>query len=258
MTKKTDSKPTYAENPLDTRVQFLKGVGPRLAAVFQTRNITSLKDLIYFFPRKYDDRSKISKVGELTEGESASLELIVHSCQLRPLRGRFQKLFEVKAKDADGQWISLKWFRVFKGFEMKFEPGTKIIVTGTVKIFGAIREMVHPEVQFDLEDDLHVGRIVPIYTEIEGVPTKTLRKIIDSALTLAAPALKDELPVPFLVKHALPPLSRAIREVHFPSESGNETASQKFTNFKSPAHERLIYEEFFKFEYHVLSRKLNH
>lgn len=258
MTKKTDSKPNYAENPLDTRVQFLKGVGPRLAAVFQTRNITSLKDLIYFFPRKYDDRSKISKVGELTEGESASLELIVHSCQLRPLRGRFQKLFEVKAKDADGQWISLKWFRVFKGFEMKFEPGTKIIVTGTVKIFGAIREMVHPEVQFDLEDDLHVGRIVPIYTEIEGVPTKTLRKIIDSALTLAAPALKDELPVPFLVKHALPPLSRAIREVHFPSESGNETASQKFTNFKSPAHERLIYEEFFKFEYHVLSRKLNH
>jgi ATP-dependent DNA helicase RecG len=259
VTKKTDFKTPFTENPLDTRVQFLKGVGPRLAAVFGTRGILSLKDLIHFFPRKYEDRSKISAVKDLVEGQTASLELTVHSAHLRPLRGRFQKLFEVKAKDKDQQWISLKWFRVFKGFEMKFEPNTKIIVTGMVKVFGSIREMVHPEVQFDLEDDLHVGRIVPIYTEIEGVPTKTLRKIMDAALTQTEAAIKDELPVPLLKRHGLPPLARAIREVHFPSEnSGSDTASQKFTNFRSPAHERLIYEEFFKFEYHVLSQKLNH
>jgi ATP-dependent DNA helicase RecG len=259
VTKKPDAKPTYTENPLDTRVQFLKGVGPRLAAVFGTRGILTLKDLVNFFPRKYEDRSKISTVKDLTEGQMASLELTVHSAHLRPLRGRFQKLFEVKAKDKDDQWISLKWFRVFKGFESKFEPNTKIIVTGTVKVFGAIREMVHPEVQFDLDDDLHVGRIVPVYTEIDGVPTKTLRKIIDAALTLTAPALKDELPVTLLKKHGLPALARAIREVHFPSElPGSDIASQKFTSFRSPAHERLIYEEFFKFEYHVLSQKINH
>jgi ATP-dependent DNA helicase RecG len=259
VTKKTDAKNTYSENPLDTRVQFLKGVGPRLAAIFGARGIISLKDLIYFFPRKYEDRSKIIKINELKEGESATLELTVHNCQLRPLRGRFQKLFEVRAKDANGEWISLKWFRVFKGFELKFEPGTKIMATGMVKTFGALREMVHPEIQFDLGDDLHVGRIIPIYTEIEGVPTKSLRKIIDLALTLAAPAIKDELPIDLLKRHNFPPLARAIREVHFPSENQDpENASQKFTDFKSPAHERLIYEEFFKFEYHVLSRKLHH
>ena len=189
MTKKPEPKIAYPENPLDTRVQFLKGVGPRLAAVFGTRGIISLKDLVYFFPRKYEDRSKLAKVKDLTEGQSASLQLTVHSAHLRPLRGRFQKLFEVKAKDDEGQWISLKWFRVFKGFEAKFEPNTKIIVTGLVKVFGSIREMVHPEVQFDLDDDLHVGRIVPVYTEIEGIPTKTLRKIIDAALSLTVPAM---------------------------------------------------------------------
>ena len=230
-----------------------------MPVAFNARNIQTLKDLIYFFPRKYDDRSKISKISELTEGGSASVELIVHSSSLRPLRGRFQKLFEVKAKDKEGQWISLKWFRIFKGFETKFEPGTEIIATGTVKVFGAIREIIHPEIQFDMTDDLHVGRIVPIYTEIEGIPTKSLRKIIDAALTLTAPAIKDELPVSLLIKHSFPPLARAIKEVHFPNENtASDIASQKFTNFRSPAHERLIYEEFFKFEYHVLSRKLNH
>ena len=259
MTQKFDPKKQFVENPLDTRVQFLKGVGPRMGAVFNGRGIGTIKDLLYFFPRKYEDRSKITPVKDLTEGTTASLELVVQTSSLRPLRGRFSKIFEVKAKDAANEWISLKWFRIFKGFENKFEPGTKIIVTGTVKVFGSIREMVHPEVQFDLADDLHVGRIVPVYVEIDGIPTKTLRKIIDAALTLAGSYLKDTLPVALLKKHGFPPLSRAISEVHFPSENhSSDSASQKFTNFRSPAHERLIYEEFFKFEYHVLSRKLNH
>jgi ATP-dependent DNA helicase RecG len=254
-----DPKKKFEENPLDTRVQFLKGVGPRLGAIFNGRGIGTIKDLLYFFPRKYEDRSKITPVKELTEGTTASLELVVQTSSLRPLRGRFSKIFEVKAKDAAGEAISLKWFRIFKGFEKKFEPGTKIIVTGSVKVFGSIREMVHPEVQFDLADDLHVGRIVPVYVEIDGVPTKTLRKVIDAALTLASSYLKDTLPVSLLKRHGFPPLSRAISEVHFPSENhSSDSASQKFTNFRSPAHERLIYEEFFKFEYHVLSRKLNH
>ena len=246
-------------SPLETRVQFLKGVGPRLAAVFAQRNILYLKDLIYFFPRKYEDRSQVTLIRNLHEGEPATLELTVHSAHLKPLRGRFSKLFEVKAKDTENQWISLKWFRVFKGFESKFEPNTKIIVTGTPKIFGSLREMIHPEIQFDLEDDLHVGRIVPVYTELDGIPTKTLRKIIDASLTLTFPAMKDELPLWALRKHALPPISRAIREVHFPSEAQSAAApTQKFTDFRSPSHTRLIYEEFFKFEFHVLSQKLNH
>ncbi len=251
-------KKGFNEDPLATPVQFLKGVGPRLATVFSSRDIRTIKDLLYFFPRKYEDRSKLTKVQDLTEGSTASLKLTVHQAYIRPLHGRFSKLLEVKAFDDDKQWISLKWFRTYKGFETKFEPGTKIIATGTVKSFGAIREMVHPELQFDLEDDLHVGRIIPVYTEIDGIPTKTLRKILNTALEYAAKSLKEELPLPLLKKHQLPTLSKAIVEVHFPSENfSSDAESNRFTDFKSPAHQRLIYEEFFKFEYHVLSRRLD-
>ncbi|NDF14690.1 ATP-dependent DNA helicase RecG [bacterium] len=251
------SKKDYKENPLDTRVQFLKGVGPRMAAIFGSRDIFSVKDLLYFFPRKYEDRTQLSLVRNLQEGSSASIELTIHQAFLRPLRGRFSKLFEVKAFDGEKQWISLKWFRIFKGFEAKFEPGTKIIATGSIKAFGAIREMIHPEIQFDLEDDVNVGRVIPVYTEIDGVPTKTLRRILDTALNHAVGSLKEELPLSVLQRHSFPTLPRAIREVHFPSENHGVGGNQDFANFRSPAHQRLIYEEFFKFEYHMLSKRLD-
>ena len=254
MSKKPDS---FNQDPLATPVQYIKGVGPRLASVFFTRDIKTLRDILFFFPRKYEDRSQLALVKDLTEGAQASLEVTVHQAFLRPLKGRFSKLLEVKAQDKDLQWISLKWFRFFKGFDTKFEPGTKIVVTGTVKVFGSIREMVHPEVQFDLEDDVHIGRIVPIYTEIDGIPTKTLRRILDTALSMGVATLKEELPMACLKKHQFPTLSKAIQEVHFPSENIAKELSSDFANFRSPAHQRLIYEEFFKFEYHVLSKKLD-
>jgi len=243
---------------LETPVQYLKGVGPKLAAIFKARNIETVRDLLYFFPRKYEDRSQMALLKTLQEGATASVQLTVHQSFMRPLRGKFSRLFEVKAFDSEKQWVSLKWFRVFKGFDKKFEPGTKFIATGTIKLFGSLREMVHPEIQFDLDDDLHTGRIVPMYTEIEGIPSKTLRKILDTALTQAVSHLKEELPAPLLQKHRFPRLPVAIQEVHFPSANVSNEASLTFVNFQSPAHQRLIYEEFFKFEYHVLTQKLRH
>ena len=239
------ASPSFNSNPLETPVQFIKGVGPKLASVFKSRDIETLKDLLYFFPRKYEDRSQLTLLKDIQEGGTSSLKLIARQQGFRPLGGRFSKLFEVKAQDSNGQWISLKWFRVFKGFEKKFEPGTEFIATGTMKVFGSGREMVHPEVQFDTEDDLHVGRIVPVYIEIDGIPTKTLRKVLDTALEMGKRFLKEELPTTALAKHNLPSLPVAIQQAHFPD-----------TNHQ-PSIDRLIYEEFFKFEFHVLAQRMN-
>ncbi|MBS1959778.1 MAG: ATP-dependent DNA helicase RecG [Bdellovibrionales bacterium] len=258
-TSKTTSTPPRSDNPLDTPVQFLKGVGPRLSVVFNQRDIRNVRDMLYFFPRKYEDRSQMSLLRTAEPGSTVSIELTAKQTFMRPLRGRFSKLLEVKATDKENQWISLKWFRFFKGFDKKFESGTPFIAIGQIKVFGSSgREMVHPEIQFDTGDDLHVGRIVPVYTEIEGIPTKTLRRILDSAIHLGVDALNEELPSWALVKHRLPNIGTAIREIHFPSENYSKDETGAFANFRSPAHQRLIYEEFFKFEYHVIRQKLNH
>ncbi len=237
--------PSFNNNPLETPVQFIKGVGPKLAAVFKSRDIETLKDLLYFFPRKYEDRSQLTLIKDVPEGGTSSLKLTARQHGFRPLGGRFSKIFEVKAQDKDNQWISLKWFRVYKGFEKKFEPGTEFIATGTLKVFGSGRDMVHPEIQFDLEDDLHVGRIIPIYVEIDGIPTKLLRKILDTALQLGKKFLKEELPSTVLLKHDFPSLPIAIEQAHFPSNSHQASI------------DRLIYEEFYKFEFHVLAQRMN-
>jgi ATP-dependent DNA helicase RecG len=239
------SVPNFSQNPLETPVQYIKGVGPKLAAVFKSRDIETLRDLLYFFPRKFEDRSQLAALRETTDGTSTSVKLTARVSSFRPLRGKFSKLFEVKAQDREGQWITLKWFRVFKGFEKRFENGTEFIATGQIKVFGSGREMVHPEIQFDTEDDLHVGRIVPVYVEIDGIPTKKLRTILHSALEIGKTHLKEELPDYLLLKHDLPFLPEAIEQAHFPDR-----------NHKI-AIDRLVYEEFFKFEYHVLAQRMN-
>lgn len=235
----------FPPNPLDTQVQFIKGVGPKLASIFNSRNIDTLRDLLHFFPRTYEDRSQLASIRETNEGGNASLKLTARMSGFRPLRGKFSKMFEVKAQDRDGNWITLKWFRVFKGFEKKFEAGTTFIATGTIKIFGSGREIVHPEIQFDIEDDVHVGRIVPVYVEIDGIPTKKLRTILHSALELGKPHLQDDLPSELLLRHRFPSLPEAIQQAHFPDLH------------HQPAIDRLIYEEFFKFEYQVLAQRMN-
>jgi ATP-dependent DNA helicase RecG len=261
-TSSSTSKPakkTAEYAPLDTPVQYIKGVGPRLSVVFAQRDVNTVRDLLYFFPRKYEDRSQLSLLRTTEAGNTVTLKLTAKQHFMRPLRGRFSKLFEVKATDDENQWISLKWFRIFKGFEKKFEPGTEFIATGLIKAFGSSgREMVHPDVQFDLEDDVNTGRIIPVYTEIDGIPTKTLRRVLDTAIHYGIDHLQEELPTWALQKHQLPRINEAVREVHFPSTNYSKDEGGAFANFRSPAHQRLIYEEFFKFEYHVLRQKLNH
>lgn len=181
----------------------------------------------------------------------------MQSASFRPLRGRFQKLFEVRATDPNRAAISLKWFRVFKGFETKFTPGATLIATGAVKTVGALREMIHPEIHFDLEDQTHVGRIIPIYTEIEGVPSKTIRTLIDFVMTQFGNQLSDDLPLPLLNHFQFPRIAQAIQSVDFPAKLAPGSATAQFSGFRSAAHARLIFEEFFKFEYHVLSRRIS-
>ncbi len=221
--------------------------------------------MLYFFPRAYEDRTKLADTSSLTDGATATLALKVISVRQIPVRsGRFRSILEVRCSDDKGT-ISLKWFHAPRGLAARFTAGTQIIATGAVKIFMSRAEMVHPEITFGVsaapagasavseEPAQDFGRVIPIYTEIEGVPSRTLRKVLWEALDKFATILNEDIPEALLRKHALPALSRAVRQIHFPDE---KTASiPDLVEFKTPAHFRLIYEEFFKFQYLVLKQR---
>ena len=244
---------------LESPVQFVKGVGPRLGTIFNMRDVRTVKDLLTFFPRAYEDRSRLSQIKDLRDGETATVAVQVLSSRRVPTRtGR--SFFEVRCADSSGS-MALKWFHMPRGMDQRFKPGIQVMVTGTVKAFMGRPEIIHPEVTWGVssatstEGEPHVGRVVPIYTEIEGVPSRALRKILWEALQKYSSYLTEDLPPSLLQKHRLPGLQEAIERIHFPTEDSHGTI-QDLIDFNTPAHARLIYEEFFKFEYLVLRQRL--
>ena len=245
---------------LSTSVQWVKGVGPRLGAIFESRDIHSLRDLLFFFPRAYEDRTKLLKISDLQEGVGATLAVQIQNMRQIPLRtGR--SMLEVKVSDPTGATLSLKWFHAPRGMAERFRQGGQIRVTGVPKAYMGRFEIVHPEISWGGAsgepdpDQIDSGRVVPVYTEIEGVSTRVLRKVLWEGLQKFASFLNEDLPERLREKHQLPSLQASVANIHFPSQS-ESVDIQKLVDFDTPYHWRLIYEEFLKFEYLVLKQRL--
>ena len=207
--------PLNAEG-VDTAIQFVKGVGPKLGMVFTSRAIQTVKDLLFFFPRTYEDRSKMIQISGLQEGVKASLTVRVLSQKIIPLYRSGKSMLEVKCTDETGQ-LNLKWFYAPRGMELRFKPGVQFVVTGKVKFYQGKPEIVHPEIVWGLntqpspqrktlvelelpqpdpsvEQNHNVGRIVPIYTELDGIPSRTFRKVLWEALEKYGISVQEDLP----------------------------------------------------------------
>ena len=264
----TNNSADRPSSEIDTPVQFIKGVGPKLGAIFKNRGIETVKDALYFFPRHYEDRTKFLPIKQLVEGANATISAKITGMRKIPTRGYGKSLLEVRIEDAAGGTMALKWFHAPRGMEARFQPGVEIIATGAVKQFMGRFEMIHPELTFNAshpdtegasESGNHnFGRIVPIYTEIEGVSTRILRKVLWESIQKFSGNLVEDLPERLLAKHKLPPLSQAIRTIHFPPDPKNNDSPEiiDLLEFRSPVHWRLIYDEFLKFEYLVLRKRL--
>lgn len=251
----------FTETGLQTPIQFVKGVGPKLGAIFRSRGVETVRDLLYFFPREYEDRQKLKRISEVPAGEKATVALEIISTKRIPVRfGKSKFILETRCKDSSGT-LSLKWFHVFQGLEQKLKPGAQILATGVIKEYRGLKEIIHPDISWsttasteaiETQVTQHVGRTVPIYTEIEGVSTKLLRTVLWNALDRYIDDVREDLPPYLLEKYSLPALKAAIYELHFPSD---KTSLQELSDFATQAHQRLIYEEFLKFQFMVLKNR---
>ena len=262
----TTSSKSTTNNPspsgVGTPIQYVKGVGPKLGAIFQSRDISTVRDLLFFFPRDYEDRSRIFRISGLTEGVKATLTVRIIAQRSIPVARLGRSILEVRCKDDTGE-MSLKWFHAPRGMEKRFIPGISLTVTGKVKIYMGRPEIVHPEITWDANCDSgqpethhNIGRVVPIYTELEGVPSRTFRKVLWEAIEKYGKTLAEDLPPYLLERHGLPSVSLAVPALHFPPE-GPDFELTHLAEFDTPAHRRLIYGEFFKFEYLMLRNRLH-
>ena len=235
--------------PLDS----LRGVGPRTASLLARKNLATIEDLLYFLPRRYEDRRTVCRISETLPGIKQTVSgRIIHS-NIR-FFGR-RKIFETTIDDGHGT-LKAKWFKGREAYlRGAFQPGKRVILTGEVRGFPFEKEMIHPDFEIleDKEDHLlHFKRIVPVYSETEGLHQKTLRRIIWLVVRDYARGLKNTIPEGICRKHRLQEIGEAIRQVHFPDSDQEVEAYQEA---RSDAHRTLIYHEFFYFQLAMALRK---
>lgn len=235
--------------PLDS----LRGVGPRMASLLARKNLATIEDLLYFLPRRYEDRRTVCRISETVPGIKATVSGKIILANIR-FFGR-RKIFEATIDDGHGT-LKAKWFKGREAFlRGAFQPGKRVILTGDVGGFPFEKEMIHPDFEIldDKEDQLlHFKRIVPVYSETEGLHQKTLRRIVWQVVRDYARGAKNPIPEKISRKHRLKEIGEAIRQVHFPDSDQEVEAYQ---DARSDAHRTLIYHEFFYFQLAMALRK---
>ncbi|HET7787154.1 MAG TPA: ATP-dependent DNA helicase RecG [Myxococcales bacterium] len=220
-----------AADPLATPVIHLRGVGPALAGKLDAKGLRTVGDLLLNLPRAYEDRRTPRTVAQAPVGERSVIAGIVVKAQ--EAHGRRRRL-EVLVQDDAGSTLVCIWFHYRQSFLQRFPLRAPVLVSGEVRqgYRGGGKVMHHPDVELlaasgevaaGKEDD-SFGRVVPVYTEVEGVPPRTFRRIEKRALDEYVRFVDDLLPEPIRRRRKLLPLREALREAHFPERFAAELA----------------------------------
>ncbi|GBE03537.1 ATP-dependent DNA helicase RecG [bacterium BMS3Abin09] len=247
----TPAKTSEFRNPQiskDTPVQYIKGVGPARARLLERIGITTLQDILFYFPWRYEDRKNLIKICDLKYGADATVMCEVESAKIITTRRKRMKIFEVTFADETG-YLKSKWFNQAY-LEKYFKKGVKVILSGLVKgnlYSGEGLEMDNPDYELVGTEDrlIHTSRIVPVYKATEGISQKQLRTLMFNAVDSASFLLEEYLPGEIIERNGLKPLEWSVSEAHFPEEYNDIDSLNKGM---SPAHKRLIFDEFFLLE----------
>jgi ATP-dependent DNA helicase RecG len=250
------SQAQHFRNRLLTPIQYVKGVGPKLARLFEKKGIRTVEDALYFLPRCYEDRRNLKKISELkTERKETGFGEILLS-GVAFYQNKRKRVFEAVVGDGSGV-ITLKWFHGNERYlKDRFKKGRRLIFSGEVRWFRDQREIHHPDVEMvdgDIEKDyLNFKRIVPIYSETEGLHQRTLRKLMKNILDGYANELLSPIPREIVERQDLIDFPEAFRRVHFPPDG---ESIEVLNRQRSDGHRRIIFDEFFFLELGLALKK---
>jgi ATP-dependent DNA helicase RecG len=249
-------KPEDAENAgelLSRPVRSIRGVGPQIATRLGKKSLFTIEDMLYFLPKRYEDRRTICRIPETVPEVRQTILGKIIQADIH-FYGK-KRIFEVTIDDGYGI-LKVKWFKGREAFlKGIFKTGRRVILTGEITGFPFERDMVHPDFEvLDENEDtlLHFKRIVPIYSEIEGIHQKTLRRIMWRVVRDYAHLLRSPIPAELSRKHRLMEIGKALHQVHFPDL---DQVIDDYQEMRSDAHRSLIYDEFFFFQLGMALRK---
>ncbi|HTZ98649.1 MAG TPA: ATP-dependent DNA helicase RecG [Terriglobales bacterium] len=245
---------------LATSVQYVKGIGPRLAEILAAKGIQTVDDLLHYLPFRYEDRLNPRSIPELRAGEMATIIAEVRNSGL--FRTRRMPIFQMTAGQGRAR-LKCIWFNA-PYLKDKFQPGQMVALYGKVESDYRAGELQLVQPQFEIIGDtsdessadaadrkiaesLEIGRIVPIY-EATGqgrLTSRWFRRIIHTALENLTPDFPEAIPAAVRQHLSLISPREALQKVHWP-DAGE--SFQDLQNSRTPAHIRLIFEELFFIE----------
>ena len=237
---------------LSTEVRMIKGVGPQRAELLAQRGIHTLEDLLGYLPFRYEDRIHFSRVKDIQPNGVYTIRARVMSGQaVRTMRSRGRDaIYHLLVQDEAGGLLPCKFFH--GGYlEGRLKPGQLLILHGKAKIDKlrpARLEMINPQIEVLSNEELdstEVGRIVPIYEAIGTFGSRQIRRAMYAAVQLSDQRMPDVLPEALRARLGFPTRGEALIHTHFP-ESGESLDA--LNTFRSPAQQRLIFEEFFLYQ----------
>ena len=234
------------DNPLNHKIEFIKGVGPNKAAALKKElGISQLKDMLDFFPFRYEDRSQILKITDIDDNTNAGLYMIQVISKKKVGRYRGKSL-KVSVKDSTG-YAELVWMKGIEWVEDKMVAGKRYIIYGKPKIIKEKVSFFHPE--FGDKSTMPMG-LRPVYPSSENLKRRFINnrffnRIIEEIIGKTKQHIKENLSGELIQNLSLISKSDAVINMHLP---------KSFAHIKE-AIRRLKFEELFFLQLQILQLK---
>ncbi len=228
-----------SQNFFETKIEFLKGVGPQKAAALNKElNIFTFGDLIQHYPFRYEDRSRIYSIRDITEDMPyVQLKATVMSASMVG-EGKSKRLVVI-CKDNTGE-LELVWFQGANWMLQQLKRGVEYIIFGKPSLFGHKFNIAHPEMEVVSNVEAQTGYLQPVYHSTEalkrkGLDSKGISKVMRTLLEVVKPHIRENLPASILDRYKFIPKVEALTQLHIPQDE----------NTLRKARLRLKFEELF-------------
>lgn len=233
---------------LESDISLLTGLKTKITFKLKKLGINSIKDLLYYFPFRYEDFSSIYKIAELQPNQNATISAKVKSLKIHRSWQRKIIIVEAILEDETGQikavWFNQPFLRNILKIGKYFNFSGKITFDDNNELYLA--HPIYEAVDLNNKETKHTARLVPIYSETKGLTSKFLRNIIKIGLKIIKP-ITEWIPYEILNKYNFPEINKALKTIHFPDKLNNALRAKK----------RFTFEDIFLLQIYNLKQKLN-
>ncbi len=236
---------------LNTSIQFVKGIGPKRAEVLNKEGVKTVKDLLYYFPRRYLDRTTITDIRDIEKDLVTTIVGRIEAGGVRKSRRR--QYYQVIVADGTG-FLNCTWFNGVEYIKNIFTMGDVVAFHGKVEFYNGY-QIVHPEYDKlgeEEKDPLNTGAVIPLYSSTQslkniGLDSRGFRRILKNALEFLDHKIPDFFTDEIKESEKLLPLEDALRHIHFPPD----------TESLGKASSRLKFDEHFFLQLLMALRKMS-